>query len=61
VVRGASSQDYQPRAATVKRTRRGVSASTDTNRNSDVPRVAGHKATAEELKRLRHTLDAWLR
>jgi hypothetical protein len=29
--------------------------------NSDVPRVAGHKATAEELKRLSHTLDAWLK
>jgi hypothetical protein len=27
--------------------------------NSDVPRVAGHKATAEELKRLTGTLDAW--
>jgi hypothetical protein len=27
--------------------------------NSDVPRVAGHKATAEELKSLSHTLDAW--
>jgi hypothetical protein len=29
--------------------------------NSDVPRVAGHKATAEELKSLSHTLDAWLK
>jgi hypothetical protein len=28
--------------------------------DSDVPRVAGHKATAEELKSLRDTLDAWL-
>jgi hypothetical protein len=28
--------------------------------NSDVPRVAGHNATADELKRLSHTLDAWL-
>jgi len=28
--------------------------------NSDVPRIAGHKATAEELQRLSHTLDAWL-
>lgn len=28
--------------------------------NSDVPRVAGHKATAEELKSLSDTLDAWL-
>jgi hypothetical protein len=26
--------------------------------DSDVPRVAGHKATAEELKSLRQTLDA---
>ena len=29
--------------------------------NSDVPRVAGHKATAEELKALRDTLDSWLK
>ena len=29
--------------------------------DSDVPRVAGHKATAEELKRLSDTLDAWLK
>jgi hypothetical protein len=29
--------------------------------DSDVPRVAGHKATAEELKSLRDTLDAWLK
>ena len=29
--------------------------------DSDVPRVAGHKATAEELKSLRGTLDAWLK
>jgi hypothetical protein len=28
--------------------------------NSDVPRVAGHKATAAELKALGETLDAWL-
>jgi hypothetical protein len=28
--------------------------------DSDVPRVAGHKATAEELKSLSDTLDAWL-
>jgi hypothetical protein len=27
--------------------------------NSDVPRVAGHKATAEELKSLSETLDSW--
>jgi hypothetical protein len=27
--------------------------------DSDVPRVAGHKATAEELKSLSGTLDAW--
>jgi hypothetical protein len=27
--------------------------------DSDVPRVAGHKATAEELKSLSKTLDAW--
>jgi hypothetical protein len=27
--------------------------------DSDVPRVAGHKATAEELKSLSNTLDAW--
>jgi phosphohistidine swiveling domain-containing protein len=27
--------------------------------DSDVPRVAGHKATAEELKSLSDTLDAW--
>jgi hypothetical protein len=27
--------------------------------DSDVPRVAGHAATAEELKSLRDTLDAW--
>ena len=29
--------------------------------NSDVPRVAGHKATARELKALSDTLDAWLK
>jgi len=29
--------------------------------DSDVPRVAGHKATAEELKSLSGTLDAWLK
>ena len=29
------------------------------NFNSDVPRVAGHKATAEELQSLSATLDAW--
>ena len=29
--------------------------------DSDVPRVAGHNATAEELKRLSGTLDAWLK
>jgi len=29
--------------------------------NSDVPRVAGHKATAEELKALGVTLDSWLK
>src|SRR5260370_36406298 len=28
--------------------------------NSDVPRVAGHKATAQELKALSDTLDSWL-
>ncbi|HET9119302.1 MAG TPA: hypothetical protein VFN72_02100 [Solirubrobacterales bacterium] len=27
--------------------------------DSDVPRVAGHKATAEELKSLSSTLAAW--
>jgi hypothetical protein len=27
--------------------------------DSDVPRVAGHKATAAELKRLSDTLDSW--
>lgn len=27
--------------------------------DSDVPRVAGHKATAEELKKLSETLDRW--
>ena len=27
--------------------------------DSDVPRVAGHKATAEELKSLSSALDAW--
>jgi hypothetical protein len=27
--------------------------------DSDVPRVAGHKATAEELKSLSDTLEAW--
>jgi hypothetical protein len=26
---------------------------------SDVPRVAGHKATADELKSLKATLDSW--
>ena len=29
--------------------------------DSDVPRVAGHKATAEELKSLSETLDNWLK
>jgi hypothetical protein len=29
--------------------------------DSDVPRVAGHKATAEDLKSLSDTLDARLR
>jgi hypothetical protein len=29
--------------------------------DSDVPRVAGHKAAAEELKSLSGTLDAWLK
>jgi hypothetical protein len=29
--------------------------------DSDVPRVAGHKATAEELKSLSDTLDVWLK
>jgi hypothetical protein len=29
--------------------------------NSDVPRVAGHKATAQELKSLSGTLDASLK
>ena len=29
--------------------------------DSDVPRVAGHKATAEDLKSLRDTLAAWLK
>jgi hypothetical protein len=29
--------------------------------DSDVHRVAGHKATADELERLRDTLHAWLR
>jgi hypothetical protein len=29
--------------------------------DSDVPRVAGHKATAEELQSLSDTLDAWLK
>lgn len=29
--------------------------------DSDVPRVAGHQASAEELKSLSGTLDAWLR
>jgi phosphohistidine swiveling domain-containing protein len=29
--------------------------------DSDVPRVAGHKATSEELKSLSDTLDAWLK
>jgi hypothetical protein len=28
--------------------------------DSDVPRVAGHKATAAELRSLSDTLDAWL-
>jgi hypothetical protein len=27
--------------------------------DSDVPRVAGHEATAEELKSLSETLEAW--
>ncbi len=29
--------------------------------DSDVPRVAGHQATAEQLKSLSNTLDAWLK
>ena len=29
--------------------------------DSDVPRVAGHKATAEELQSLSDTLGAWLK
>ena len=29
------------------------------NFNSDVPRVAGHRATAQELKALSQTLDSW--
>jgi hypothetical protein len=29
--------------------------------DSDAPRVAGHKATAEELQSLSDTLDAWLK
>ena len=29
--------------------------------DSDVPRVAGHKATAQELESLSDTLDAWLK
>jgi hypothetical protein len=29
--------------------------------DSDVPRVAGHKANAEELKSLSDTLDTWLK
>jgi len=29
--------------------------------DSDVPRVAGHKATAQELQSLSETLDAWLK
>jgi len=29
--------------------------------DSDVPRVAGHKATAEDLKALSDTLDQWLK
>jgi hypothetical protein len=29
--------------------------------SSDVPRVAGHEATAEELKSLSDTLVAWLK
>ena len=29
--------------------------------NPDVPRVAGHKATAQELKALSQTLDSWRR
>jgi hypothetical protein len=29
--------------------------------DSDVPRVAGHKATAEELKSLSDTLGTWLK
>jgi hypothetical protein len=29
--------------------------------DSDVPRVAGHKATADELKSLNDTLDGWLK
>ena len=29
--------------------------------DSDVPRVAGHKATADELKSLSDTLDSWRR
>ena len=27
--------------------------------DSDVPRVVGHKATAEEVKRLHDSLDSW--
>lgn len=29
--------------------------------DSHVPRVAGHKATAEKLKSLNDTMDAWLK
>jgi hypothetical protein len=29
--------------------------------DSDVPRVAGHQATADELKSLSDTLNAWLK
>jgi len=29
--------------------------------DSDVPRVAGHKATAQELQSLSDTLNAWLK
>jgi len=31
------------------------------NFGSDAPRVAGHKATAEELKSLSDTSDAWVK
>jgi hypothetical protein len=31
------------------------------NFGGDAPRVAGHEASADELKRLSETLDAWLK